>query len=257
MAKKNNNQNENNTGQESFGTKLATFIIILIITMVWLAIISLLIKIDAGGIGTTLRPYLEEVPVVNLVLPTLSDEDIAYRERYPYKNIKEAVERINILEELVDKYSEENDDYARRLAELQAENDNLRHYEDEYEAYLAAKEAFDKMIVYNDKAPNTKEYLEWYQSMYPETAAKIFAELAEQKERSETIQTVADAVSKMETKQAAQMLEQFTSDVDFICRIFDCLKLAKVSELLNQMTKDDELFAARVANRWDKWLQGE
>lgn len=259
MAKKNKNNelNANTAGKESFGTKLATFIIILIITVVWLAIIALLIKIDAGGIGTTLRPYLEEVPVVNLVLPTLTDEEIAYREKYPYKNIKEAVEHINFLEELVDKYSEENDDYAARFKELQAENESLKHFEQEYEDYLLLKEAFDREVVYNDKAIDTDEYIKWYETMYPENAAKIYEELVSQKSSSESVKRIAEPISKMKAKNAAAILEQYTSDIDLICEIFNCLKTTQVSDILTQMSKDDPLFAARVTNYWDKYLKDE
>ncbi len=259
MAKKNNNFNESEkkAGKESFGTRLATFIIILIITMVWLAILALLVKIDAGGVGTTLRPYLENVPVVKMILPELTDEEIAYRERYPYKNIKEAVERINYLEKLVDKYSEENDDYAARLAELQSENDSLNHYEKEYETYLKLREFFDKEVVYSKNAPDAKDYISWYESMYPENAAKIYEELKDQQTRSDSAKAVAEAVAKMKAGDAATMLEEFTSDLDFICRIFDHLKTSQRSDILTEMTKDDPLFAARVSNYWDKYLKGE
>ncbi len=259
MAKKNNNFNESEkkAGKESFGTRLATFIIILIITMVWLAILALLVKIDAGGVGTTLRPYLENVPVVKMILPELTDEEIAYRERYPYKNIKESVERINYLEKLVDKYSEENDDYAARLAELQSENDSLNHYEEEYETYLKLRELFDKEVVYSKNAPDAKDYISWYESMYPENAAKIYEELKDQQTRSDSAKAVAEAVAKMKAGDAATMLEEFTSDLDFICRIFDHLKTSQRSDILTEMTKDDPLFAARVSNYWDKYLKGE
>ncbi len=259
MAKKKNNydNNTNKENKESFGTKLATFIIILIITIVWLAILALLIKIDAGGVGTTLRPYLEGVPVVKYVLPELTDEEIIYRERYPYKNIKEAVEHINYLEELVDKYSEENDDYAARLAELQSENDSLHHYETEYETYLKLKELFDKEVVYAENAPSAKAYIDWYESMYPENAAKIYEELKDQQSRSESAKIVAEAVAKMKAKDAATMLEEFTSDLDFICRIFDHLKTNQRSDIMTEMTKNDSLFAARVADYWEKYLKGE
>ncbi len=260
MAKKKNNQNDlENKNKDSFGTKLATLIIIMIITLIWFAIVALLIRTDVGGLGTRLRPYLEEVPVVRLVLPPLTDEEIAYRERYPYKNMKEAIERINYLEELVDKYSEENDDYAERIAELQEENALLKHYEAEFEAYLENKEAFDRQIVYGDNVPNPETFIKWYESMYPENAAKIFEELTARKEQSEAVKEIANVVEKMDTKQAAHLLEQYTSDLDFICRILECLYIKKpkqVSELLDQMTKDDELFASRVANHWEKWKQG-
>ena len=259
MAKKNNNpdQQENKSGKDSFGTKLATFIIIIIIVLVWLAILAMLVKFDVGGLGTFFRPYIEEVPGLNLILPELSDEEIIYRERYPYKNIKEAHARIKELEELVDKYSEENDDYARRFRELQSENENYKHFEEEYETYRRLRDKFDREIVYNDKAPSAEDYIAWYEAMYPENAAAIYEELKEQQSVDQSVQELANAVAKMKAKDAAKMFEEFTSDIDLICKVFSCLKTSQISDILTEMVKDNPTFAARVSNRWNDINEGK
>ena len=111
MAKK--DKIENLDKGERAGGKILTVLIIFLIVLIWLAILALLIKFDVGGIGNeVLRPVLKDIPVINRILPDVSEEQEAYENAYPYKNLGEAVEYIKKLEEQVDKYREENSDYA-------------------------------------------------------------------------------------------------------------------------------------------------
>ena len=250
MAK--NKEAEPNTEKqgESAGSKILTLIIIMLIVFIWLAILALLIKFDVGGIGTnTFRPVLKDVPVLNMILPDVSDETIARENQYPYKNLSEAVDYIKYLEEKVDKLTEENDDYASRQASLQTELESLRHFEEEYEQYLKLRELFDREVVYNDKAPEAAEYLKWYEAMYPENAATIYAELTEASQVDEIYATIAARMAKMKAKDAAAILMEYTSDLDFIVRVLDCLKVKQISDILTEMSKSNSLFAAQVVNR--------
>ena len=127
MAKKERNKTES-PEKNGIGSKLLTVLIIILILFIWLAILALLIKFDVGGLGSrTLRPLLKDIPVINRILPDVSDEQEAYENAYPYKTLEEAIAHIKELEEKADKLREENDDYAARQLELQRENDNLRH----------------------------------------------------------------------------------------------------------------------------------
>ena len=60
-------------GDEKKGGGLLTVFIVLLIIIIWMAIFALLINLDVGGIGTTLRPMLKDVPLVNKILPKVSD----------------------------------------------------------------------------------------------------------------------------------------------------------------------------------------
>lgn len=62
---------------ESKGSKLTSFLVGLVVVIIWLVIFALLIKMDVGGVGTMLRPYLKNVPVINQILPDASSEEIA------------------------------------------------------------------------------------------------------------------------------------------------------------------------------------
>ena len=245
MAKKDRVSDLNQ--EESRGGKVLTVLIILLIVLIWLAILALLVKFDVGGLGSkVLRPVLKDIPIVNRILPEISEEQEAYENAYPYKTLSEAMEYIKKLELEADKLREENDDYASRQAQMQKEIDSLRHYEEEQEAFAALREEFDKEVVYNEKAPSIDEYIKWYASMYPNTAATIYESLVEQQSVEESIQREANLLASMKAKDAAAILSEMSSDVDLICRLLDCMEDKTVTSILTNL---ESLFAARIVNR--------
>ena len=99
MAKKKSKEeldidNDLDMGEESEsagGNKFLNILIVLAVIIVWLAIFALLIKMNVGGIGSMLRPYLKNIPGVNMILPAATDEDIAKETGGKYKNLSEAM----------------------------------------------------------------------------------------------------------------------------------------------------------------------
>lgn len=246
MAKEKKEPNEK-PEKGGAGGKILTVLIIFLIIFIWLAILALLIKFDVGELGSkTLRPMLKDIPVINRILPDISDEEKAYENAYPYKNLEEAIERIKELELLTDNLKEENNDYAARQIEMQKELDNLRHFEEEQEAFAQRVAEFDRNVVYNEKAPTTDEYMKWYESMYAKNATELYNELLAARMIDDSIQKEATYLSGMKAKEAAAILEQYSSDIDMVCRLLYCMKTKQVSDILKEM---DELFAARIINR--------
>ena len=245
MAKRDNIQDLDK--EERGGGQILTVLMICLIVLIWLAILALLIKFDVGGLGSeVLRPVLKDIPVINRILPDVSEEQEAYENAYPFDSMTEAQEYIKKLELEADKLREENDDYAFRQAEMQKEIDSLLHYEEEQEAFAKLREAFDREVVYNDKAPSTDEYLKWYDSMYPNNAAKIYEELMAKKIRETSIQEQADYLAGIKPGEAADILSEMPSDIDLICKLLSCMKKSIVSDILAEM---EPLFAARIVNR--------
>jgi len=245
MAKKDKVQDLDK--EERGGGKILTVLIVFLIVLIWLAILALLIKFDVGGLGSeVLRPVLKDIPVINRILPEVSEEQLAYENAYPYKTLDEAVEYIKELETEADKLRKENSDYASRQAEMQKEIDSLRHYEEEQEAFAKLREEFDREVVYNEKAPSTDEYLKWYDAMYPNNAAKIYEELMAKKIRETSIQEQADYLAGLDAGDAADILSEMPSDIDLICQLLGCMKKKQVSAILAEM---EPLFAARIVNR--------
>ena len=103
---------------EKKGGGAMTALVVALIIIIWIAIFALLVNLDVGGIGTALRPMLKNVPLVNKILPPVSDEELAWENDLAYKDIIEANQRIKELEILVDKLTIESEDKDDEIAAL-------------------------------------------------------------------------------------------------------------------------------------------
>ena len=68
----------NDEEESSGGNKLLNAFIVVVVIAIWLVIFGLLIKMNVGGIGSMLRPFLKNVPVINRILPEATDEEIIH-----------------------------------------------------------------------------------------------------------------------------------------------------------------------------------
>ncbi len=256
MAKK---KKENGEKEEKKGGGLLTVFIVLLIIVIWVAIFALLINLDVGGIGTTLRPMLKDIPVVNKILPPVTDEQKAWENDLAYKDIVEANQRIKELEILVDKLNIENEDKDDEIAMLTAQVNRLKELEREMAEFEDRVYEFDKQIVFGENAPSVEEYIKWYESISPENAERIY-EMAIQKEAySATIREKASYYEKMKAASAAEVFENMTADLEYVCKLLYCMKPQSVSDILSKM---DPLFAAKLTRkmkeideaRFDDWV---
>ena len=79
--------------------KGTTAIIAAFIVVIWIAIFALLVKLDVGGFGSSvLYPVLKDVPVLNKILPNVSDNSLSSNSGDTYSTLQEAIDRINELE---------------------------------------------------------------------------------------------------------------------------------------------------------------
>ena len=255
MAKRNR---DNGNNEEKKGGLLTVFIVLLII-IIWIAIFALLINLDVGGIGTTLRPMLKDIPVVNKILPAVSDEELAWENDLAYKDIVEANQRIKELEILVDKLTIESEDKDDEIAALVAQVNRLKEIEKEMADFEDRVYEFDRQIVFGENAPSIEEYIKWYETISPENAERIY-EMAIQKEAyNATIREKANYYEKMKASSAADVFENMTADLEYVCKLLYCMKVQSVSDILSSM---DPLYAAKVTRkmkemdeeRFDDWV---
>mgnify|MGYP007067313021 FL=1 len=66
-----------------------------------------------------------------------------------------------------------------QIAQLKAEVERLKVYEDNQENFLKQKEEFDREVVFTDNAPDIEEYKKWYEQISPDNAAQIYKEVCE------------------------------------------------------------------------------
>ncbi len=256
MARKNKENKEND---EKKGGGFLVFFIVLLIIVIWIAIFALLINLDVGGIGTTLRPMLKDIPVINKILPPVSDEKLAWENDLAYKDIIEANQRIKELEILVDKLTIEGEDKDDEIAALTSQVNRLRELEQKMAEFEDRVYEFDKKIVFGENAPSVDEYIAWYETISPENAERIY-EMAIQKEAySATIRDKANYYEKMKASSAAKVFENMTADLEYVCKLLYCMKPQSVSNILSNM---DPLYAAKLTRkmkemdeaRFDDWV---
>ena len=140
--KRNNNTTDDVGVEEKKGNKLVSILIGILIILVWLVIFAALIKFDVGGFGSSvMRPIFKDVPIINKILPDANDTELSTDE-YPYKNLAEAIDYIKDLEKQIDKYKKAGDDSATQIADLQAEVDRLKTFEDNQAAFEQEKQQY-------------------------------------------------------------------------------------------------------------------
>ena len=225
------------------GNKLTSALIAIAVIAIWLVIFGLLIKMDVGGVGSMLRPYLKNVPVISKILPEASDEEIAEENGYQFKNLSEAIDRIKELETELAGYQANGNSNSQQVQDMQAEIDRLKTFEDNQEYYDQLKDQFDNEVVYTDNAPDIEEYKKWYESIDPDNAERLYKEVVEKIEFSQRIKDWAETYAKMDAKNAAKILEEMTGDTDLVSKILLCMTSKQRAAVMAEM---DTIYAAKL-----------
>lgn len=247
MAKKNKSQVNSDKNEKGKGSKIIAAVIGLVIVIIWLAIFAVLIKLDVGGFGSSiLRPLLKDVPVINKILPEVSDEQLAYENDYPYKSMDDAIARIKELELENEELKTNGSGSSDRIKELEAEVARLKVFEDNQLAFEDRVKEFEKNIVFGDKAPDIEEYKAYYESINPTNAEEIYRQVVEQMQIAESIQQKADIYKKMKPDSAAAVLQDMTADIDLVAQMLLCMKPAESSAILAEM---DSIMAAKITKK--------
>lgn len=250
MAKKNKREQQLDgleQENESIGNKIITSLIILAIVLIWLGVFALLIKFDVGGFGSTiLRPILRDVPVVNRILPSVPDEQIAEENDLPYKNLSEAVVVIKKLEKELDAIKQSESENGTSVADLQAEIDRLKVFEENQLEYDKKLKEFETEVVFNDKAPDISEYQKYYESIDQTHAEELYKQVIQQMQVDEAIKNQAKQYASMKPEEAAPILEVMTGDLDLVCNILKSMKAKESGAILAKM---DSTIAAKITKK--------
>lgn len=205
-------------------------LVTLIIVVVWLAILALLIKLDVGGFGSgVLRPVLQNVPVINKILPSekMANPGSGEDEYYGYTDLKDAVEQIKRLELELENVQAARQQEKENIDELRAEIERLKTFENNQVAFEKIKNEFYNEVIYADKGPGADEYIKYYEAMDPATAAQLYQQTIQKQQTDSEVKDYAAAYAAMKPKEAAAIFESMQDDLDLAARI------------LNEMGSDD------------------
>lgn len=249
MAKKKEQQELDILGdqeQEGVGSKIISALITILAIVILVGVFAFCVKLDIGSVGSILRPYIKDIPVVNAILPDVSDEELALENAYPYDNLPEAIEKIKELEAKVKELEITSGQAATSAAELQKEVDRLKVFEQNHLEFVERVSEFDKNVVFNEKAPETQEYQKYYEEMNPENAAEIYRQVMEQQIADAKIIEQAERYGKMEPSAAADALQIMTGDLDLVADILMNMSTGKSATIMDEMEPD---FCAKITKK--------
>lgn len=229
---------EENLDEEEGGSTALVIIVGILIAIVWLAIFALLIKMDVGGVGSTvLYPILKDVPYVNMILPEVeeyAEEDAAYQ----FESVDAAVVRIKELEaQLADAQAAGSAD-ATHLAELEAQAQELAVYKANEKNFEEIKEKFYEEVVFGNNSPDIEEYKKYYESIEPENAEVIYKQVVKQTEEKQEITDYANTYSSMKPAQAAAIFNTMTDDLKLVGKILWAMDTESRGKILGAMDSD-------------------
>ena len=206
-----------------------------------------MIKLDVGHFGSrVLRPVLKDVPVVNMILPRASDDEALAESDYQYDNLADALARIAELEQI----NEGNEALIKSMQEQISEKDSeisrLKVFENDQEAFSKLKNEFYDEVVFGNAAPDADTYTKWYESIDAEAAEEIYRQVVAADVADEELKHLATAYAEMDAKNAAEILQTMSGDLDTVVKIMKLMSPTDQSEILAEM---DPQFAANVTKK--------
>lgn len=249
MAKK---KKKERNSDESLGSRILSAIFLLLIVAVWLGIFVALIKLDVGGFGSSmLRPVLKDVPVLNKILPAMSEEELEKEaqenpEENPIATLSQAKEMIEQLQKENESLSKANKTLKEEKEDLTKQVDRLKVFEENQTKLQEEKEQFYKEIVYGDNAPDADTYIEWYERIDAANAESIYRQLISDKSTKGELSDVAKTYESMKPKEAAAVLEKMSYDMNTVAEILKNMKADSRAKIMDQMSPD---FAALVTKK--------
>ena len=217
-----------------------------------MAIFAALIKFDVGGFGNgVLRPVLKDIPVLNKILPTPTDEQLQQEAEESLDDneiatLTQAKEMIEQLQSENDKLSKNNKELEEKNGDLSKEIERLRVFEENQNAFQEEKEKFYKEIVYGENAPDADTYIEWYESIDANNAEVIYRQLAATKIADDELKDLAKTYENMKPAEAAEVLEQMSDNLDTVTLILEAMKTDSRAKIMEQM---DPAFAANITKK--------
>lgn len=225
--------------EESTGSKIAVFLVTLIIIAIWVAILGVLIHFDVGGFGSTvMQPILKDVPYINKILPKTEEEENKDSDKYPYKNLDEAIAYIKELEKELADAKDSNSENDAYVADLESQAEQWQEYKANEAKYEEEKAKFYEEVVFSDQAPDINEYKKYYESIDPENAEALYKQVVEQQQEDEQIQDYVKAYSQMKPKQAAAIFDTMTDDLELVAKILSAMNADARGDILGNMNTD-------------------
>lgn len=228
------------------------FLVTFFIVLIWIAILCILVKLDVGGFGTNvLKPVLQDVPVLNKILPsdsTAAVQEEETEEYYGYRSLKEAVEQIKVLELELEKAQSVNAADADEVEQMRAEIERLRTFENNQVEFQRIKTEFDEEVVYSEKGPGLEAYQKYYESIDPTNAEYLYKQVIQQIQQDTQVEEYAQSYSEMKPKEAAGIFEAMEDNLDLAAKILNAMEPSDRGKILGAMKSDVAAKLTKIMN---------
>jgi flagellar motility protein MotE (MotC chaperone) len=228
------------------GSSVPVALVTVFIIIIWLGIIILLVKMDVGGIGSNiLKPILQDVPIVNLILPSENSTETTKDKSYGgYTSIKDAVDELNKVQQQLEQAQSTNSTYSEQIETLKAEVKRLQTFEDNQVEFQRIKEQFYEEVVYAENGPGAEEYREYYEEMDPSTAEALYKQVIQEEAVNTKMKDYVATFSGMDASSAAEILSAMTDDLDLAAEILSNMSSTQRASIMAEM---DANIAARLS----------
>jgi len=245
--KKQKDGNEEIESEKKSGSKFLTILFAILTILVWLAIFCVMVKLDVNGFGSkVMRPIFKDVPIINLILPGPSDDDLIEEENLSYRNLSEALDYIKELELQIQGYQEENVEQESQIADLQSNVERLEEFERNQLAFQQEKEEYYQEVVLGNGSGMMESFQQWYENMDPETAERIYSQVVDRYQQLKLDEEYVSTFGEMEADQAAAIFLEMSGDIDTVVKILRSLNTDNRSAILSAIADNDAVYAAKL-----------
>ena len=134
------------------------------------------------------------------------------------------------------------------MEKLLAEIERLKEFEQMQIEFQRIRQAFYEEVVYAENGPGPEEYRKWFEEMDPATAEILYKQVIGQLEESKEIQDFAASYSSMKPKEAAEIFNTMTDNLDLVAKILKAMSVEARGDVLAAM---DPEIAARLTKIMD------
>ena len=214
---------------------LGSFLLILLIILVWLLLMAIMIKFNILGLGDTLTPALKDIPYIKNLLPGAQTVQMNNSGEDSSQVAVDNSDYVASLEQELSRQLALNASYAATIDKLNAEVARLEPFEEEQAEFDKQRQQFYQDIVYNDNAPDASAYASYYAMIAPEEAAEIYEQIASDEISDEEVKVYAATFTAMKPKEAAAIFNNMSN-------------ITLVARILQQMGSDDR---AKIMGKLD------
>lgn len=214
---------------------LGSFLLILLIILVWLLLMAIMIKFNILGLGDTLTPALKDIPYIKNLLPGAQTVQMNNSSEDSSQVVADNSDYVASLEQELSRQLALNASYAATIDKLNAEVARLEPFEEEQAEFDKQRQQFYQDIVYNDNAPDASAYASYYAMIAPEEAAEIYEQIASDEISDEEVKVYAATFTAMKPKEAAAIFNNMSN-------------ITLVARILQQMGSDDR---AKIMGKLD------